>query len=355
MHVIEGVEFKGIATCYPRKIERTDDYVHFNTEEIEKFKKNVGIWERRVVDDGVCASDLCESACRDLMESLRWTGDDVDALIMITQTGDYPVPATSIILQNKIGIKNCAICFDINLGCSSFPFGLYTVSSLLKAGGIKKAILLIGDVSSKVCSIEDKSSYPLFGDAGCAIALQRIDLDNKKAFYFDLMSDGAGYKSIIIETGGLASRNPVNKDALESKSVSDGISRSEVNLVLKGADIFSFAISKVPASIKRIIEFADISIEEYDFLVLHQANKMINDQIVRKIKMSSEKVLSSLMNYGNTSSVSIPLTITANKDRFFQRESQVLASGFGVGLSWGSVSFNIPSNIVLIHKEFNDK
>lgn len=350
MRAIQGVSIKGISTKFPKKIEKTDDYAHFNSEEAEKFKKNVGIIERRIVDAGLCASDLCESACQDLMESLNWSGDSIDALIMITQTGDYPVPATSIILQKKLGVKNSAICFDINLGCSSFPYGMYLISCMLKAGSINRAILLIGDVSSKVCSYSDKSAYPLFGDAGCAVAFE-ADSSDLSNFYFDLMADGGGYQSIIIESGGLASRNPTTDESLRVINVSDGISRSKTNLSLKGADIFSFAISKVPQSIERVIYDSGLRVSDYDCLILHQANKMINDQIVRKLKISPEKSFSSLELYGNTSSVSIPLTITANKVFFEGNSRRVLASGFGVGLSWGSVAFTTSKTMVLLHGE----
>jgi 3-oxoacyl-[acyl-carrier-protein] synthase-3 len=349
MHIINGVKIAGISTRYPSKIEKTDDYVHFNQEEADKFKKNVGIVERRIVSGNTCASDLCEAACRDLMSGLDWNGDDVDLLIMITQTGDYPVPATSIILQNKLGIKQSCICFDVNLGCSSFPYGLFIVSNLLQSAHLKKAVLLIGDVSSKVCSISDKSAYPLFGDAGCAIAL--IKTAEKSEFIFDLKSDGAGWDAIMIKSGGLASRYPVKSSSFQREDGSE-IVRDDVNLSLKGADIFSFAISQVPLSLLSVANQSSGGIDKFDFMVLHQANKMINQQIVRKTKIEATKSLESLELYGNTSSASIPLTITANKEKIVGSERSIIASGFGVGLSWGSVSFNLSQDVFMSHLEY---
>jgi 3-oxoacyl-[acyl-carrier-protein] synthase-3 len=349
MHTISGVKIRGLSTRYPKTVARTDDYVHFDQEEAEKFKKNVGIFERRIVDESTCASDLCEAACRDLLDNISWAPEEVDALIMITQTGDYPVPATSIILQHKLGIKKEAICFDVNLGCSSFPYGIYIISSLIKAGGLKKAILLIGDVSSKVCSYTDKSAYPLFGDAGTAIALEASTSETQ--FSFDLMTDGAGYEAIIIESGGLAAREPITNEGLTVKEFSTGINRSKANLTLKGADIFSFAISKVPTSILNLANAHDSGINQYDFMVLHQANKMINDQIVRKTKMDATRVLTSLEKYGNTSSASIPLTLTAHANLLKEKNVKIICSGFGVGLSWGSLAFELQSDTCFSHKE----
>lgn len=348
MHIIEGVKISGLASRYPSNIERTDDYVHFSAEEASKFKSNVGISERRVVDAGICASDLCETAANDLLSGLGWEPENVDILVMITQTSDYPVPGNAVLLQSRLRIKNSAICFDINLGCSSFPYGVFVISSMMKAAGLKRGILCFGDVSSKVCSINDKSAYPLFGDAGSAVAFECSD---NSVMAFDLMTDGSGYKAIIIESGGLASRNPVNIESFVEKDVAPGIRRNSLNLVLNGADIFSFAIGKVPASINRLLKYCNVGINEYDYLVLHQANKMINDQIVRKLKADPERSLSSLEFYGNTSSVSIPFTITANSNRLQSQSNKIIASGFGVGLSWGTISFDLGANVFYSHKE----
>jgi 3-oxoacyl-[acyl-carrier-protein] synthase-3 len=166
------------------------------------------------------------------------------------------------------------------------------------------------------------------------------------------MSDGAGYDSIIIESGGPGSRNPLKEKTAKSNKEIAGTVREPENLSLKGADIFSFAISSVPSSIKRVCEKLKKDISYFDFLVLHQANKMINDQIIRKTMFNAEKALTSLEKYGNTSSASIPLTITANKEILWKKNARILASGFGVGLSWGTVAFDIDEKVFFSHKEY---
>ena len=349
MFSIGDLRIAGISTRFPAKVERTDDYIGFSGDEAAKFKKFIGIEERRIASPNTCASDMCFAACVDLLEALGWQRESVGALILITQTGDYPVPATALLLQSKLGLPSSSICFDVNLGCSSFPFGLMLVSSLMRSSGINRALLAIGDISSRVCAVTDKSAYPLFGDAGCAIAIEAQSSGGR--FYYDLNSDGSGYKAIIVESGGLASRNPVSPMALETVSYSSGIERSGVHLTLNGPDIFSFAISKVPASIGRVVEATPGDISKYDYLVLHQANKMINDQIVRKVGMPKDRSLSSLRLYGNTSSVSIPLTITSHAEVFLGKRRRILACGFGVGLSWGAVDFCLDETAVLVHRE----
>lgn len=349
MNTISGIAIKAIAAAVPTLEVKTADYPYFSHEEKERFQKATGIKARRIVRDGQCASDLCMAAAEEALDKLGWARESIGALVMITQTGDQPVPATSIVLQDKLGLPQNCIAFDINLGCSSYPYGLAIVGSLMNSLGIPRALLLIGDVSSRVCSFKDKSAWPLFGDAGTATALE-IE-PNAPKMYFDLMSDGAGKNAIIIPAGGLASRNPISSSR-EYKDYTDNSIRSPENMILQGADIFSFAISKVPPSIMRAMELSGKTKEELDYLVLHQANKMINDNIAKKIGFSSHKVPESLEFYGNTSSASIPITLCANS-KLFSQERSILLSGFGVGLSWGSAVVTISGGVVLACTESN--
>lgn len=351
MAQVSGVAIRGISTAVPKTVSRIADYPHMTAEEAERFSKSTGIRERRIVGPAQCASDLCAFAADDLLTKLEWAREEIGALIMITQTGDHPVPATAILLQHRLQLPNTCIAFDINLGCSSYPYGLMVVGSLMKTAGIKRALLLIGDVSSKVCNIEDKSSWPLFGDAGSATALE---LDEAAApMHFDLMTDGKGAQAIIIPGGGPASRQPVTADNLAPQPGKDGMPRGAANLQLRGADIFSFAISKVPPSIMRALQAAQWSPESVDQYVLHQANKMINDTIRKKIGAPEDHLPGSLEHFGNTSSVSVPLTICHTRNTWTFPCRAVFA-GFGVGLSWGAATAVLPQGTVLSWVETDD-
>ncbi|HEY4375187.1 MAG TPA: ketoacyl-ACP synthase III [Burkholderiales bacterium] len=351
MAEVSGVAIRGIATAVPRTVARIADYPHMTAEEAERFSKSTGIRERRIVTGGQCASDLCQAAATDLLGRLAWPSEEIGALIMITQTGDHPVPATAILLQHRLGLPNTCIAFDVNLGCSSYPYGLMIVGSLMKTAGIKRALLVIGDVSSKVCNVEDKSSWPLFGDAGSATALE---LDESAApMHFDLMTDGRGSQAIIIPGGGPASRHPVSAESLVPQPDKNGLPRNMANLQLRGADIFSFAISKVPPSITRALQSAQWAPESVDQYVLHQANKMINDTIRKKIGAPEGHLPSSLEHFGNTSSVSIPLTICHTRASW-SFPCRALFAGFGVGLSWGAATAVLPAGTVLSWVETDD-
>lgn len=341
---IDGIALRGISTAVPCRVSRTADYAVLSEAERERFAASTGIHERRIVTDGQCASDLCAHAAEDLLARLAWNKAEVGALVMITQTGDYPVPATAIVLQHQLGLPKTCIAFDVNLGCSSYPYGLLILSSLMKTAGIQKALLLIGDVSSRVCHPDDKSSWPLFGDAGTATALV-CDAD-ASPMHFHLMNDGAGKEAIIIPSGGLAARQPVSADTLAVRTGDDGLPRAAVNLRLQGADIFTFAISKVPASLRDALGQADWQPSDLDCVVLHQANQMINDTIRKKVGYAPEVTHSSLASFGNTSSASVPLTLCHARDRL-KLPARTLLAGFGVGLSWGAVTMTLPTDLVL--------
>ncbi|MDY7577044.1 ketoacyl-ACP synthase III [Herbaspirillum sp. RTI4] len=339
MYSIAGVAIRGIAAVVPKGIERTENYEILTPEERTRFAKITGIEERRVANAAQCASDLCAFATEDLLKGLEWQKQDVGMMVLITQSPDYPVPATSIVLQNKLGLNQSCICFDVNLGCSAYPYGLAIVSGLMKSLGIKRALLLVGDVSTKSCAYTDKGSWPLFSDAGTATALELSDADAPMQFH--LMNDGAGYGAIIVPSGYGASRVPITQELLEPVPQADGTTRHAMQLVLQGADIFNFAIREAPLSINTLLTTAGVPIGDVDYVVLHQANKLINDTVRMKIGAPKERALSTLKQYGNSSSASIPLTLCAHGGQL-QDAPLVLLSGFGVGLSWGSALVKLP-------------
>lgn len=344
MNVVDGVAVRAVKAVVPSKVVATDDYEHLTPEERNRFQNTTGISQRHIVAEGQLASDLCQVAAESVLEYLQWEKSTLGALVLVTQTADQPVPATSIVLQQKLGLSSSCLAFDVNLGCSAYPYGMAIVSSLMKTLGIGRTLLLVGDVSSRVCAYHDKSAWPLFGDAGSATALE---LDAKAApMCFDLKSDGAGKNAIIIPGGGLASRLPPTLTNLEEEVGADQVKRRSDQLILKGADIFGFAISKVPSSIRSVMEQADKTVSDIDFLVLHQANKMINDRIAKKVGFAPEQSLSSLEDYGNTSSASIPVTLSVHANRFEQQKQLVLC-GFGVGLSWSSMTLQLDGGVVL--------
>jgi 3-oxoacyl-[acyl-carrier-protein] synthase-3 len=206
---------------------------------------------------------------------------------------------------------------------------------MMSGGAIKKGLFLVGDVSTQNTSYKDKSTYPLFGDAGTATALEYVSGASDMAF--NLQTDGAGYESIIIPDGGI--RNFASKDtSFEYEDIAEGISRNKFHIALNGVEVFNFSLREVAPNIRALLEYAGLELDGIDYFVTHQANKLMNESIRKKLKIDPEKYPYSIKDYGNTSSASIPLTIvTAMQDEVTSRDLNLLLSGFGVGLSWGSV------------------
>ena len=335
---IQNIKISGIAATVPKNEESNWDYNFSSEAEKKLLIKTTGVETRRIVKNKITTSDMCFEAAQKLISDLKWEKEDIQIIIFLSQSRDYYVPATSVELQNRLGLpKNC-IAFDVSLGCSGFPYGLSIISSMMTASGIEKGLLLMGDVSSLTCHKEDKSTYPLFGDAGTATALE---LDkNATPINFSLNSDGAGYKAIIIPDGGM--RSPITPDSFIVEEFEGSIKRHKVHLVLEGLDVFNFSITVVPKAIRDFFDFSNTDASHYDYFVMHQANKLMNETIRKKLKFTEQQTPYSLGKYGNTSSASIPLTIvTQLNDEVKNNSLNILASGFGVGLSWGSCNINL--------------
>jgi 3-oxoacyl-[acyl-carrier-protein] synthase-3 len=347
---IPNVAIKGVSACVPANKEENSAIKNIPGPDLEKLIKITGVERRHIINKGTCTSDLCFRAAEKLIKELDWDKSEIEGLIFVSQTPDFILPATSGILQNRLGLSTDCFTIDISLGCSGFVYGLSTIASYMQSGMIKKALLLAGDTSSMTCSMEDKSSYPLFGDAGTATALEFCA--GEEGLKFHLGSDGSGYNAIIINDGGY--RNPFNAQSMTVNSISEGISRNNLQLSLDGMDVFSFGISKAPETVNSLISKFSIDKEKIDYFYFHQANLMMNERIRKKLQLPDEKVPLSLKNFGNTSSASIPLTmVTETAARLKNGEKSIIACGFGVGLSWASVLCKTSNLIVpeLIYHE----
>ncbi len=342
---IKNVRIAGLSACVPQKSEEIFSLSFLQKEEAEKLIASTGIERRRVANKGICTSDLCFAAAEQLISDLSWNKNDIDCLIIVTQTPDYFMPATSCILQERLGLSEECYTLDISLGCSGWVYGLSALSSLLTSGNMKKGLLLVGDITLACCSPKDKSTYPLFGDAGSVTALEFSE--RASGFKFHLGTEGSGHKAIYVPDGYLAGRNPANANSFRMEEIEPGIERNRLNTVLDGMDVFSFGITKVPETINKTIKHFSLDTKKIDYFVFHQANKFLNEKIRKKLQLPQEKVPYSLKDFGNTSSATIPLTmVTAMKNQLFHEKLQLMACGFGVGLSWGTVAFETENIVV---------
>ena len=336
LSTLHNVRFAGMASCVPKRIvSNLEDCPPSQRSERERLVRNIGIQTRRLCTEQQCFSDLALIAAEKLLADLHWQREEIGALIVVTQSPDYLYPATAIILQDRLGLPPTTIAFDVNLGCSGYPFGLHLLGSMIAAGGVKKGLLLIGDKTFKV-------KDPLFSDAGTATALE-FDT-GAPPMHFDLNSDGSGYRAIIRTVGG--HREPYSPEHLAPQYDEHGNPFGPDYLQLDGPAVLSFSTQRVPPAVERLLGYAQVSKDEVDYFVFHQANRMINETIRKKLGLPAEKVPSTLHDYGNTSGASLPVTMTARlHEALSGKRHKLLLAGFGIGLSWGTAIADVEGAI----------
>lgn len=329
-----GIKVAGIACAVPSKIKYTDEYSdYYGKDSVQRFKQATGIESRYLSNGKQTASDLCYVAAKALMKKNNLTENDVDALIFVTQSADYSIPATAFVLHKRLNLKADCLVFDINLGCSGFVNGIYILSGMIQSGMIERALLLVGDAVIDRPLTDDKSFSMMFGDAGSACILEKGNGEIKGM----IRSDGEGYNTLITPFPG--ARFPINRENLE---------RFENPQKMDGDDTFLFTITKVPKLFKEFYNYFECSFEDFDYCILHQANLMIINQIIKKLKMPAEKVPVSIAKYGNTDGASVPVGIVDLCESITEDKTlKLITSGFGIGLSWGIVSFEINTEDVL--------
>lgn len=336
--LVKNVSIRGMVTCVPKESEENITLSVFQKGEAEKVIASTGIERRRVSPANVTTSDLCFQAAEELLRGLNWEKGDIDCLIFVSQTPDYILPATSCVLQSKLGLPITCCTLDISYGCSGWVYGLSVISSMLSSGDMKKGLLLVGDTTTKFKSRNDKTAWPLFGDAGTATALE-FNQDAPE-LYFSLFADGNKFNAIIIKDGGF--RHPFTQESLIDHDYGVGISRNNLHSEMNGMDVFQFGLTRAPECVTDVLSFSGKTVEDIDYYIFHQANRFMNEKIRRKLKIPEDKVPYSMKDFGNTSCATIPLTI----DCTFKESSDIsgktmLATAFGVGLSWGSVIFQL--------------
>ncbi|WP_045761813.1 ketoacyl-ACP synthase III [Xanthomonas albilineans] len=330
---LHNVRFAGMATCVPKRVvsNLTDCRPQIRSER-ERLVRNIGIETRRMAADWQCFSDLAFDATQVLLEQLQWQREDIDALIVVTQSPDYPIPATAIILQDRLGLPHTTVAFDVNLGCSAYPFGINLLGAMIASGGVKKGLLLVGDRSA---TFDD----PIFSDSGTATALEFSA--NAPPMYFDLNSDGSGHRAIILPVGG--HREPIGvQHLMPYRADENDYWHRGVDLQLDGVAVLSFSTQRVPPAVQKLLDYSGVSKDQIDYFVFHQANRIINETIRKKLGLPADKVPSTLHDFGNTSGASLPVTMTARINKQLESgRKRVLLCGFGIGLSWGTCLVDI--------------
>jgi len=335
----KGIEIAGMACSVPDNYVTVDSFKMVFGEEIpKKFSAGTGIKGMYKALPEQTASDLAYAAAENLIEKTGIDRCKIGLMILVTQSPDYRRPSSASVVQKRLHLSVDCSCMEINLGCSGFIYGIQTAMSLLNSSDAQYALLLLGETASKLVNPRDKAIVMMYGDAGAAILLKKSE---RNIFTTTLLrSDGSRFKSIILPAGGFRDMNPSHDRFI----CSDGIERSLYDIFMDGTSVFSFSITDVPRALIEYLEFTRTTTTDYDCFVIHQANEFIIKQIIRKLKLNKDLVPISLIRYGNTGGVSIPLTICdafGSSNGGEHRIIKVLMCGFGIGLSWGVTGLEI--------------
>ena len=336
---IDGFRIVGLSTCVPsRAVDNTDYGKDFGADEVRKVVAMAGVQYRHVVEPGVTAADLSFEAAATLLERLGWARDSVTALVLVTQSPDYFLPSSSCMVHKWLGLSDECATFDVGLGCSGYPYGLYLAASMLRSGGHRRVLMLHGETPSRFPSPEDHATTLLFGDAGSATALELSDTASPG--FFCLRTDGQGYDGLIIRGGGFRDRYPAEQ--------------RDLCLHMDGAGIFNFTIKRVPQLIRDTLEFAGLGVADIDWYLFHQSNRFIMKHLAKKCGLPEQRVPFVLDRYGNSGGPSVALALTQGAT-LEPRDSRVMLLGYGVGLSWGAAIATLDREAVLLHALYTGK
>lgn len=341
---INNVAIKGLSACVPERVEENLELPIFaDRKEAEKVIASTGIERHRCVPDGVTASDLSVPAVERLLRDLGWKADEIDCLFYVCTSRDFIAPQTACILQDRLGLRQDCFVMDLPLGCSGWIYGMSVAASMMSHGTFRRGLLIAAETNTRNRSKNDRTVRPLFGDAATVTALEYKDDAPAMNFMFGV--DGSGYKAVWSKYGGM--RYPVTAESLEEIEVEPAVRRRGNDMVVNGMDVFAFAINKPPRALKEMIAEFSIDVNEIDYLLLHQANKFIDEKIRKSVKVEASKVPYCLEDFGNVTSASIPLTmVTRCSDGLTTRSCHCLACGFGVGLAWATMQFHTSSLII---------
>ncbi len=341
---IKNVALRGVTGTVPNHAVKTADFDVFTKEEADVFDNTVGIKNRYIGSEDICASDLCYDAAERLIEALGWEKSSIDVLLFASVTGDYKTPPTSCILQHRLGLPLSTFVLDVPMGCCGSLYAINIAGNMLSAGSVKRALLLVGDTALRMGSMKDKSRVPLFGDCGTAMALEYDS--NADDIIIEFNTLGEKFQALMTPHGGF--RHPITKESYIEEDFGNGIIRAPKDTLINGMDVLSFAISRPPISIKNLMDKYQLDSDNVDFFLIHQANKLIVDRIVKKLKLPMEKVPYDLQEFGNLGGASIPMLMSYNiANELKTRSLTLVCSAFGLGLTWGTMLLRTKSVLTL--------
>lgn len=332
---INNAAITGCSVVMGERVLRIDDQPeHYDNDPVflQRLKKSIGIYERHVAASGTTTSDLCRDAAQRLLAAMDVPASSVEAIISVTQTPDYSMPGNAHVLHHSLGLSRAALALDVGLACSGYVYGLW-LAAMTAASGLRRVLLVAGDTMSKAANSKDRTTAPLFGDAGSATLIERVE--SASPMYFALRADGSGLKNMYVPAG--AYRTPSTDATREETRDEKGCVRSQEDFFMDGFGTFEFTMTEQPVLLRDILAFSQKNIDAVDFFIFHQANRYIVQTITKKAGIPPEKAPADVFTrFGNQSSASIPAVLCDLSETLQGKKTSVVLQGFGQGLSWGA-------------------
>lgn len=332
----------GILTVIPSNkvtFEEEMSNYSFSQSKSLKLKATMGYNKHHIVEEGVCVSQLCTFGLSYLFDHNLLKKEDIDALVLVTQSPDYFMPPTSSVIQGALGLKQDIICMDINQGCAGYIVGLIQSFMMLDQPTINKVVLLNADVLSRKVSKKDHNSYPLIGDAASVTVIEKSE--SEEIIHCNIKMDGTRHDVLMIPAGGF--KLPSSPQTAIMEEDIDGNSRSKDNLIMKGDAVFNYMLTEVPPLVEELLQTAGVTKEEIDYFMFHQPNRFMLNKLADKLGIPREKMPANVVGeFGNASGATIPVNITYNLgDGLLANRYKTCIAGFGVGLTCGSLILNL--------------
>lgn len=336
--VFRNKRISGILVVVPaREMSFMEEMKNFNFPEARslKLKEVMGYDKHRLVEPGVCVSDLAVFGMEHLFKRGLLQRDEIDAMILVTQSPDHFMPPTSNVVQGRLGLSRDVFCMDISQGCAGYVIGLIQAFLLLEQESIKKVILINADVLSRKTSPKDRNSYPLIGD-GASITVVERDTE-ESVIYANLKMDGTRNEALMIPAGGF--RLPSTPETAVLEDVGDNNLRAKDHLRMDGTAVFNFVQVDVPPLIESLLEFAGCPMDSVDYFLCHQPNRFMLQKLADKMKIPYAKMpMNVVEHFGNGSGVTIPIAIAFNlASQIKTGHCRACLAGYGVGLTWASM------------------